>query len=198
MTETKILERDDATLVLECRKGVESAFTELVRRHKEKAVQLAATVVGNYEDAKDISQEAFVKAYHALGRFQMQSKFSTWFYRILMNTAKDFMRRKKWKQFLAWENPEAMENFFERIPNRTASPGAGVLHQELGQEITQAIKKLPFKQQWIFTLRFVEGLSIREIAETAAVSEGTVKATLHFATEKFEKEIGPYLQKGGK
>ena len=193
----KALEKNDAELVLECRKGSEAAFTELVRRYKEKAVRLACMTVGNYEDARDISQEAFVKVYRSLGRFEMQSQFFTWFYRILMNTAKDFMRRKQWRQFLSWEDREAMENFFEKVPDRGASPRKGILDAELGHRMTHAVQKLPFKQQWIFTLRFVEGFSIREIAQTTGLAEGTVKAALHFAVQKFRKEILPYVQKGG-
>ncbi|MBI4115623.1 MAG: sigma-70 family RNA polymerase sigma factor [Candidatus Omnitrophica bacterium] len=188
------LDKSDLDLVIEAREGKEAAYSELVRRHMEKAVQLASIAVGNYEDAKDVSQEAFVKAYHGLKKFEMKSKFSTWFYRILMNTAQDFVRKRNWKRFLIWKEESKMEEFFERRESAVASPKVRVLQKELGEHIARAIKNLPFKQQWVFTLRFMEGFSIQEISESVQVSEGTVKATLHFAIQKFKKEILPYLQ----
>ena len=181
--------RTDAELVREAGRGSESAFSELVARHKERAVKMACVMAGNFEDAKDISQEAFVKAWRALGRFRHQSKFSTWFYRILMNTAKDFLRKRGLKNFLVWRRMETMENFFENVRDRAALPGKGLQNEELGRAMGRAIQNLPEKQRWIFTLRFVEGLPLAEIAQTAAVSEGTVKASLHFAIQKFRREM---------
>ena len=188
-------ERSDAGLILECKQGSEAAFAELIRRHKEKAVQLAYVAVGNYEDAKDISQEAFVKVYRALKDFNMESKFSTWFYRILMNTAKDFHRRKGWRQFLSWRSGEDMDQFFEKVEDRGAPPAKGLLDEELGARMTKAIDRLPMKQRWIFTLRFIEGLSIQEISNITQLSGGTVKSSLHFAVQKFKKEMIPYVGK---
>jgi RNA polymerase sigma-70 factor (ECF subfamily) len=187
----------DAELVLRARQGSEAAFTELIRRHKEKAVQLAYAAVGNYEDAKDISQEAFVKAYRALKDFHGEAQFSTWFYRILMNAAKDFHRRKRWTNFLAWKAAEDMDRFFEQVPGRGAAPGQGALDEELGARMAKAIEKLPAQQRWIFTLRFVEGLSLREIGEVTQLAEGTIKAALHFAVQKFKKEMTHYVGKTG-
>lgn len=184
--------KSDADLVLEARQGSERAFSELVGRYKEKAIQMAAVTVGNYEEAKDISQEAFVKAYRALDRFELRSSFSTWFYRILMNTAKDCLRKKRWKNFLTFRKTEEMENFFEAVADPRPAPSSNLLNAELGQKITQALNRLPLRQKWIFTLRFIEGLTLAQISEAAGVSEGTVKATLHFAAQKFKKEMRAY------
>lgn len=188
---------DDAQLIFRFKQGNERAFDELVKRNMERAVQLAYVTIGNYEDAKDVSQEAFVKAHRALRDFQMKSSFSTWFYRILMNTAKDFLRKRKWQKFVKWETGESMENFFEQVPGRSVLPGEELVSRELGQKMSEAIKKLPFKQQWIFTLRFLEGQSLAEIAAVTQLSEGTVKASLHFAVQKFKQGILPYVEKGG-
>ncbi len=189
-----IFDKTDLDLVLEFQRGRESAFDELVKRHMQKAVELVYVVVGNYEDAKDISQEAFVKVYHSLKGFQNKSKFSTWLYRILINGAKDFLRKKRWKRFLNWDSSESMDNFFEQVEDRDPSPRKGVLGKELDQKITEAIGKLPFKQQWVFSLRFFEGFSIQEISEATELAEGTVKATLHFAIQKFKSVLAPYIE----
>lgn len=114
-----------------------------------------------------------------------------------MNTAKDFLRKKKWQKFLVWKSPEHMESFFGRLIDLKAQTGQGLLQEELKREISQAIEKLPLKQRWIFTLRFLEGLSLQEISEVTELSEGTVKATIHFAVEKFSQAIRPYVSQGG-
>lgn len=187
-------ERSDEDLVREFQAGREEAFRELVVRYKERAMQLARMTTGNDEDAKDVSQDAFVKIHANLERFEMRSKFSTWFYRLLINTARDFVRRRKWTRFLRWKSREAMEDFFESVPSPSASSGQEALREELRRHITEAIKTLPFQQQWMFTLRHLKGFSIQQIADVAEVSEGTVKATLHFAAEKFKKGMAPYWE----
>lgn len=154
-----------------------------------KAIQMAAVVCGNYEDAKDISQEAFVKAYCAFKDFEGKAQFSTWFYRILINTAKDYFRKKRWVRFLKWKDAESMENFFGSVQDPGAKTDAKVLDQELGTRITACIQSLPHKQQWVFMLRFIEGYSLAEIAEATGMAKGTVKANLHFAVQKFEASI---------
>ncbi len=192
-----MVEKSDLDLILEFKGGKEQAFDELVKRHMQKAVELAYVVLGNYEDAKDASQEAFVKVYGALKDFRMQSKFSTWFYRILLNTAKDFLRKRNWKKFLQWDKKESMDQFFEKVKDeRGASPGKELLGHELNQKIAAAVAKLPFKQQCVFKLRFIEGLSLKEIGEVTGLAEGSVKATLHFAVQKFKASLFPYLGEG--
>jgi RNA polymerase sigma-70 factor (ECF subfamily) len=184
----------DEELVARSKQGSDPAFTELVGRYRDRAVKLACTVVGNFEDAKDVSQEAFVKAYNALKGFEGRSKFSTWFFRILMNQSRDFLRSRRWKRFISFRRQEAMENFFEALPERGVTLGARVLGEELGCKMTQAIAGLPFKQGWVFQLRFLEGLALAEIGEVTGMAEGTVKANLHFAVQKFRKFLGPYLE----
>ncbi|MCB9799277.1 MAG: sigma-70 family RNA polymerase sigma factor [Candidatus Omnitrophica bacterium] len=186
---------DDA-LVTKFKAGEEEAFTMLVSRHKEKAVQIIWMTVGNYEDAKDISQDAFVKVYRNLKNFQMKSKFSTWLYRILMNTAKDHLRKKKWAKFMTWKAPSDMEQFLESVEDQSAGPDQKISNRELGVKIQASIASLPQKQRWIFTLRFIEGLALDEIAQVTGASIGTVKASIHFAIKKFKGSIEPFL-KGG-
>lgn len=190
------MEKNDLELVLDFRQGKEAAFDELVRRYMIKAVGLASVMVGNQEDAKDVSQDAFVKIHRSLNQFQMQCKFSTWFYRVLANTAKDFLRKRRWTNFLKWRSPESMDSFFDSLKDEKASADRAVLADELRGKISRAVSRLPFKQQWVFTLRFVEGLSLAEIQEATGVAEGTVKATLHFAIQKFKADLLPYLEKG--
>ena len=179
-----LAEKSDTELVAGFKQGAESCYEELVRRHMQKAVQMAAVVCGNYEDAKDISQEAFVKAYRALPNFEAKSQFSTWFYRILMNTAKDHFRKQKWLKWMKWKDSESMRTFFEQIEDSRAKADSPLLNKETGEQITACIQSLPEKQKWVFMLRFIEGHSLAEIAGITGMAEGTVKANLHFAVQK--------------
>ena len=183
------LMKSDAELVSEAQQGREQAFSELMGRYKERAIRMAYTQVGNYEDAKDVSQEAFVKTFRALGRFESKAKFSTWFYRILMNAANDFLRKRRLKNFLVWKKNETMETFFENVADTRSSPDESLQSRELGERMSRAVQKLPEKQRWIFTLRFLENLTLEQIAETTGLALGTVKASLHFAIQKFKKEM---------
>ena len=185
--------RSDEELIQDFRQGKEDAFDELVRRHMERAVQIARIQVGNYEDAKDLSQEAFVKAHRSLKSFQGKSSFSTWFYRILMNTVKDHFRSRKGKSDITWQSQESMDYFFEsRIDERTEA-SSGALERELNRQMSEVVQELPPQQKNVFIFRFTEDLSLREIAQVMNLSEGTVKATLHFAIRKFKDKMAPYL-----
>lgn len=195
MPKRETLEKSDLDLIAEFKQGRQEAFSELVRRHMGRAIQLAHVALGgHYEDAKDVSQEAFVRAYRALDRFEGRSKFSTWFYRILMNEAQSFLRKKRWKFWVRWTTNESMTKFFETVEDPHASSSRGAERGELNHKIHETIGRLPFKQQWIFTLRFIEGLSIHEISEATGTAEGTVKANLFFAVKKFKEKMAPYLK----
>lgn len=189
-------EKSDIDLIDEFKQGQEEAFSELVKRHKERAMKLTFMIVGNYEDAKDISQEVFIKTYRSLKGFHGKSKFSTWFYRILMNSSKDFMRKKKFKQFVTRQKDTHGRNYLEEAKGTVRSPEHRLLGKELKGHINQVIHELPMKQRWVFTLRFIEEMSLQEIADSTGQSEGTVKATLHFAVQKVRKGLAPYLREG--
>jgi len=194
VNDSPLCDISDETLMERALQGKDEAFGELMKRHKEKAMRIAYLSVGNYEEAKDVAQEAFVKVHANLKKFRGDAKFSTWFYRILMNTAKDFMRKRKWTKFLSWKSEEEMTSFFENQPGPNAG---GLASKELGEKISSGIRRLPERQRQIFTLRFLEGMRLREIAETCDLKEGTVKASLHFALEKLQKELAPYQELGG-
>lgn len=188
---------EDFELVLQARRGDTRAFDALMKKYKERAVRAVYAVVGNYEDAKDIAQEAFVKAYRSLGQFQSRAQFFTWFYRILMNTAKDFLRRKALRQFLNFsDQEEGKPDFLQSVPDRAVAADDSLLGTELGSKMSEIVSSLPMQQRWVFTLRFFEGLSLLEISMITRLSEGGVKATLHIAVQKFKTAIQPYLAEG--
>lgn len=170
----------DEALAVRARGGDTAAFGELVERHQEKAIGLAYTVVRNFEDARDVAQEAFVKAHAALGRFESRSKFTTWLYRIVTNQALDFLRKRR-------ETTQEDTSIFELVADASVSAGEAMLDGELKTALTEAVSRLPDNQRKAVTLRYFAGLSIEETAESMQIASGTVKATCFQAIGNLKK-----------
>lgn len=183
MTQTAV-ELNERELISQSLGGSLKAFSAIVEFYQERAVRLAYSFVGNWEDARDLAQEAFIKAYENLGSFKAESRFYTWLYRILANGCKDFLRKKKVRGFLSlWEElPET--------PTSSPDPKASLRDKELGEKIHSAIQRLPFGQRTAFSLRYVDGLALEDIAESMELTVGAVKAHLWQAGQKVRKELG--------
>lgn len=177
-------------LVSQARGGDLKSFSALVEIYQERAVHMAYSFVGNFEDAKDIAQDAFVKAYQGLESFNEQSRFYTWLYRILVNTCKDFLRKRKIRQTVSfWLKPDGNEEgtpFMADVATRTKNPQEELANRELGAQISKAVERLPFQQKSAFLLRYIEGLGIEDIALSMGISPGAVKATLWQAAQKMK------------
>lgn len=190
---------NESTLIEQAREGDLSAFTALVDLYKERAVHIAYSFVGNFEDAKDIAQEAFIKVYDRLSSFREESRFYTWFYRILVNTCKDFLRKKKLRNtFSFWlgsSSDEALDRELE-IADKAQNSRDNILSRELGSQVMKGIATLPFRQRAIFSLRYLQGLSLEEIAESTGLSLGGVKSNLWHAAQKMKNFLSRYIQIG--
>ena len=183
----------EAAFIEDARGGNASSFSALVELYQERAIHTANSFVGNLEDARDVAQEAFVKAYQNLSGFGGQSRFYTWFYRILINTCKDFLRKKKLRQnFSFWFGREEEEDMDPISNVADPSPDASeeLLNRELGASILTAVETLPDRQKNVFVLRYLEGMSLNEIAETLTISVGAVKANLWQAGQKMKAILG--------
>ena len=185
-------------LVEEARNGNVSSFSALVEIYQERAVHIAYFFLGNFEDAHDMAQEAFVKAYDNLQSFRSDSRFYTWFYRILVNICKDFLRKKKVRQHLSfWFHRDDNEDDpLMNIAGQTKTAVENLMNTELGDQIYKAIEKLPLQQRSTFSLRYLEGLSLDEIAETMGLSLGAVKANLWQAGQKMQKNLTGFISIG--
>ena len=147
-----------------------------------------------------MAQEAFVKAYENLKNFKAESRFYTWFYRILMNTCNDFLRKKKVRQHLSFwfhRNGDSEDDPLMNIAGNTRSASENLVDQELGDEIYKALEKLPLQQRSAFSLRYLEGMSLADIAESMGLSVGAVKANLWQAGQKMQKFLGGFMPIGG-
>ena len=182
----------DEELVASAQKGDRRAFEELVERHKQKAYRIAFDFARDREEAKDLSQEAFLKAFTHIGRFDGRSGFYTWFYRILVNVCLDYRRHAK--RATAEEYNETVEHQVEptHVPANPVAPDQHAIAGQLSRRVGAALELLPAKQRTAFILKNHQGLSIREIAETMETAEGTVKVHLHRAVTALRQSLAEF------
>ncbi|MGB2696244.1 MAG: sigma-70 family RNA polymerase sigma factor [Candidatus Zixiibacteriota bacterium] len=179
------MRRDEESLVRRFQKGEEKAFNELVSRYKQRIFDMILKMVRNKEDAKDLSQETFVKVYYGLKNFRSESSFFTWITRIALNLCINFQKREKFRNFVSFfdlKKPILIEN--------SSSPD--VEKDELMQAIDQAVLSLPSKQRGVFVLRYYQKLPYLKIAEILGKSEGGIKSNYFHAVNKLKKMLAQY------
>lgn len=185
------MERSDRELVRECRRGDKEAFKELVERYQRKVVAVAVGMVHNRDDAIEIAQETFVKAFENLDKFKGESSFYTWLYRIVVNRAIDFQRRERRHPTVGLEDRAGGGEGYEDIlrEERSDDPYQQTQAHEIGDRVTAAINELTPDHKAVILLREVEGLSYEEISRVMQCSKGTVMSRLHYARKKLQKKL---------
>ena len=185
---TDLNEKD---LIRKAKQGDMLAFEELILKHEKIVYNLALRMMNHSEDAQDIAQEVFLKAYRSLANFDERSAFSTWLYRITHNTCIDEMRKRKGKQTYSLE--EELENedgsMQRQVADAGATPEESLLRAEQKSEILQALDTLSEEHKAAVVLRDVKGLSYEEIAEILELSLGTVKSRINRARNQLKSEI---------
>lgn len=181
---------DDFRLVALAQKGDMRAYDELVTRHRGKIFAMIRNMIHQEADAWDISQEVFIKAWHALPRFEARARFSTWLYRIAHNCVYDWTRKRK-IETVGELNDEIFER--ERIdsasfttPSGGEAPDQSMAQGELRLKIQAALNKLSPEHREVVLLKDVQGLSYKEIAETMSSTLGTVMSRLYYARQKLQ------------
>jgi RNA polymerase sigma-70 factor (ECF subfamily) len=171
-------ELSDLQLIEEVRNGKRRAFTELMRRYQQRVYWAARRIVGTHEDADDIVQETFVKAYTALGDFRGESSFFTWLYRIAVNLSLNAVRKRQLVSYLK-EN-----EIINRIFPSSDDPSREVEFKETQSRLQEAIARLPEKQRAVFVMRYYDEMSYEEISEVMKTSVGGLKANFFHALRK--------------
>jgi RNA polymerase sigma-70 factor (ECF subfamily) len=161
--------------------GQARGFEMLVRKYQNRVLNILYSLIGQDRESEDIMQESFMKVYHSLRSFRRQSQFSTWLYRIVVNTAYDYMRRRK--------NPISDEGVLEMSAGVGAGPREALLVQEKEAMIQKAISNIPLKFRAAVVLKDIEGLSYLEIAEVLRCSIGTVESKIYRARQFLKEEL---------
>lgn len=175
---------EDTVLIDRFLAGDEQAFNTLVEKYKRKIYLTAYRLLGNNEDARDITQEVIIKMYNELKNFRRESSIYTWIYRITTNLSLNELKKRKIRNFFDYDEVE--EWLFK---DEKQSPELSYRENELSNKIQEAINKLPDKQRTVFTLRYYDGLSYEEISEILGTSVGALKANYFHAINKLQKEL---------
>jgi len=188
----------EAELVRSARTGDTDAFAQLVRLYQRRAVSLAYRIVGNGEDAKDVSQDAFIRAYRNLGQLQDPSRFGSWLLRVVSNLSLNFRRSRKLRLAVSLDEGAA-GSLDDRNPvsGRPAVASledeGGPLTDELRRAIDEAMEELPDKQRLALILFSVEGMPQKQVAEVLECSVELVKWNVFQARQKLKELLADYL-----
>lgn len=185
-------EQSDREIVREVLNGNPDLFEVLVARYEKPIFNYVYGMVRHRQDAEDLTQEAFVKAFFALRTYKESFEFSTWMYRIARNVCLDYFRRQKIRSFFSLNTPvgeEEEDEMGDFLPSGE-DPEEGILEGELLERVSEAVGKLPWKFREVIVLRYVEELPYEDIAQILGVPVGTVKTYLHRAKLKLKEMLG--------
>jgi RNA polymerase sigma-70 factor (ECF subfamily) len=180
---------DDIALVRRCQKGDALAFEQLVIKYRSKVFSMIYGMVQNEQDAWDLAQEGFIKAWRSIHRFKGQASFYTWLYRIVTNVAIDSLRRKGFKKTAEFDDQIAaneVEPGSKTVPTPDPLPHQGLEREEIRLRIEQAISKLSPEHRAVIVMKEIEELQYNEIAEALGCSIGTVMSRLFYARKKLQ------------
>jgi RNA polymerase sigma-70 factor (ECF subfamily) len=182
-------DKSDERLVTEAQSGVSESFDELVRRYQHRVYAIAYRMVYNREDALDICQETFIRAYGSLPKYRPSGSFRQWLFTIATNLSIDHLRRVRRRPSQAVEDQMLDLEALSASLLSTDGPAREVYAREIGAAIRLAVDGLSDKQKTVFVMRYYEGLSLKEISEIIDCTLGSVKVHLFRATRKLRNEL---------
>jgi len=186
----------ESELVRRARKGDLQAYDDLVKRYQERIYATIYHMTSNHEDANDLAQESFIKAYQALKSFKGGSTFYTWLYRIAVNKTINFLKQRKNRTHMSLNdidfNAEHDSDLIALISEKTPRRDAGL--NELQKKLNEALLKLSEPHRLVVVLHDVQGQSHEEIAEIMDCNIGTVRSRLYYARQQMQAELADYLK----
>jgi len=186
----------DKALIEEFQNGSLAAFEELVARYETKSYSLAMRYMRNQEDAEEVLQDVFTTVYRKIGSFQGKSAFSSWLYRIVVNTAFMKLRKNKQRPTIALEDlsPGVRQQATEHDPDMLRNAEAIASNSEMRDNLQSAINRLPYEYRAVFVLRDVDGLSNQEVGEILGLTLAAVKSRLHRSRLMLRKKLNLYYK----
>lgn len=190
---------NELVLIEDVKCGKRSSFDILVSLYQQRGLGMAYNLAGDLEDAKDILQEAFIKMYLNIRGFQGRSRFSTWFYRIVVNCALDFLRKRKraGRIFVEVRDDAEGKKAGLEVPDLSLEPRRVGMAKELAHKLEECIARLSRMQRLCFVLKHQNSLSVQEISAMLKCGPATVKVHLFRATENLRRYLAPYLRAQG-
>jgi RNA polymerase sigma-70 factor (ECF subfamily) len=188
---------EDWSIVRRVQEGDVAAFDLLTVKYRNRIYGVVYNLTSNREDASDLTQDAFIKAFQSIQRFQGQSSFFTWLYRIAINSTLSHLRKNRVRSFFSLERINTEEPVSrELIAALTDKTGADreTFTRELQEKLNEAMQKLSINHRTVVTLFEIDGLSHQEIAEVMNCSVGTVRSRLHYAKQLLQGELQHYLR----
>lgn len=184
------MEEFTKTRIKQVLKGDHNAFGEIVEVYKDKIFQLCYRMLGNRFEAEDMAQEAFIRAYVNIERYNIDRKFSTWLYRIATNLCIDRIRKKKPDYYLDQE-VQGLDGLtmYSQIASKDRTPDEEVTKLELQEIIQREILKLPEKYRTVIVLKYIDELTLLEISEILDIPIGAVKTRIHRGREALRKQL---------
>lgn len=183
----------DEELVALCQQGQGQYFEFLVQRYMQKAFHIAFDFTRNAETAKDLSQDAFLRAYSKIKQFDGRSSFYTWFYRLLVNLCLDHARRNGRVVWESLDGARETPSLAAQIADTGSQPDQEVIAGEASRRASQTLEAMPNKQRTAFMLRNDQGLSIADIAKVMKTTEGTVRVYLHRAVAALRQSLVEFV-----
>ena len=193
------LEADaDLDIVRKVQAGDVAAFDRLILKYRERVLGIIYNMTSNREDAADLAQDAFIKAFQSINRFQGQASFFTWLYRIAVNSTVTHLRKNRLRSFFSLESiredDPVSKELIDALTDR-AGVNRDSFVRELQEKLNEAMQKLSINQRTVVTLFEIDGLSHQEIAEVMGCSVGTVRSRLHYAKQLLQADLQQYLPK---
>ncbi len=187
---------EDQLLVERVQSGDVAAFDVLVRKYRERLYGIIYNLTSNREDAADLTQEAFIKAFSSINRFKGKSAFFTWLYRIGVNTALSHLKRNRFRRFFSLEHIQDEGSNAQVLETLAAKHKSekGALLSELQEKLNEAMQKLSPKHRTVVVLFEIEGLSHQEIADIVGCSVGTVRSRLHYAKQQLQADLKHFIE----
>ena len=197
MAEDSSMTQKEADLILveRVQSGDVAAYDILVHRYRERLYSVVYNLTSNREDALDLTQEAFIKAFQSINRFQGKSSFYTWIYRIAVNNTLSHLKKYRNRKYLSFDNlsnEASQADIFEAVRAKTKTEKA-TLMKELHEKLNEALQKLSLKHRSVVVLFEIEGMSHEQIAEILKCSVGTVRSRLHYAKQQLRLYLKDFV-----
>jgi RNA polymerase sigma-70 factor, ECF subfamily len=187
------MEAEAGGAVERARSGDSDAFRLLVEQHGRAVFRLAYRITANEEDAEDVVQETFLRAYRQIDRYEARSSFSTWLYRIASNCSLDLIRKRKHREYKRERGPDPDQDILASLPAPGPGPDRELYSSQISESVQAALGELSAQERTAFVLRHFEGLSIDEIGTTLGTGTNATKHSIFRAVQKLRRSLEPLV-----